>query len=58
MTNQKEGYSFEVDIWSLGIIIYTLIIGKTPYEVKNENIDDDISFDSDNFILYFPKNAK
>ena len=24
----KSGHSYQVDIWSLGVIIYTLIIGK------------------------------
>lgn len=24
----KVGYSYEVDVWSLGVIIYTFIIGK------------------------------
>jgi polo-like kinase 1 len=24
----KEGHSYEVDTWSLGVIIYTLLIGK------------------------------
>lgn len=24
----KEGHSYEVDMWSLGVIIYTLLIGK------------------------------
>ena len=24
----KHGHSYEVDIWSLGVIIYTLLIGK------------------------------
>ena len=35
--NDNRGYSYEVDIWSLGIIMYTLLIGKTPFESNNEN---------------------
>jgi polo-like kinase 1 len=31
----KAGHSYEVDIWSLGVIIYTLIIGKPPYETPD-----------------------
>ena len=31
----KDGYSYEVDIWALGIIIYTLIIGKPPFNADN-----------------------
>jgi len=31
----KTGHSFEVDIWSLGVIMYTLIIGKPPFETNN-----------------------
>ena len=32
----KRGHSFEVDIWSLGVIIYTLLIGKPPFETNNK----------------------
>ena len=31
----KAGHSYEVDIWSLGVIIYTLIIGKPPFETTD-----------------------
>ena len=31
----KNGHSYEVDVWSLGVIIYTLIIGKPPFEASN-----------------------
>lgn len=30
----KDGHSYEVDIWSLGVIIYTFLIGKV--EKKNK----------------------
>jgi len=31
----KQGHSYEVDIWSFGVIIYTLIIGKPPFEAND-----------------------
>lgn len=31
----KCGHSYEVDVWSLGVIIYTLIIGKPPFETTD-----------------------
>ena len=31
----KQGHSYEVDIWSFGVILYTLIIGKPPFETSD-----------------------
>lgn len=31
----KEGHSYEVDIWAIGVITYTLIVGKPPFQSKN-----------------------
>lgn len=31
----KAGHSYEVDVWSLGVIAYTLLIGKPPFETND-----------------------
>jgi len=30
----KKGHSYEVDIWSLGVIAYALLFGRPPFETN------------------------
>jgi polo-like kinase 1 len=33
----KNGHSFEVDVWSTGVLMYALLVGRPPFESKSVN---------------------
>lgn len=32
---ERKGHGFEADVWSLGCILYTLLVGRPPFETSN-----------------------
>jgi len=48
----KNGHSFEVDIWSIGVIMYTLLVGKPPFQTND--VEETYQFVPPSFFLLFP----
>ena len=52
----KKGYSFEVDIWSMGVIMYQLLTGKYPFDdnddkkLKDKILTKDFNFPNEPYI--------
>ncbi|SCU81780.1 LAMI_0B07646g1_1 [Lachancea mirantina] len=38
LTGKHTGHSYEVDIWSIGVMLYALLVGKPPFQAKEVNI--------------------
>ncbi len=38
MVESKKGYSFEVDVWAIGVIMYMMLIGKPPFQSESKKV--------------------
>ncbi len=38
MVESKKGYSFEVDVWAIGVMMYMMLIGQPPFASENRKV--------------------
>ena len=57
LLNHKNGlnYSFEIDIWAFGVLLYTLYYNKTPFE---QEVKGRTKYNIQHIIYSFPKDVK
>jgi cell cycle serine/threonine-protein kinase CDC5/MSD2 len=37
LINKDTAYNSKADLWSIGVVFYQLLFGKTPFDAKNYN---------------------
>lgn len=51
---QSRSYSFSLDMWCLGVFVYHVLTGRTPYNFKNRSMEEMEDIQRSRPIRYFP----